>query len=319
MFTLIPIALLGAMGGSEPMAQAGELIQREYVSGSAAMRYWLYIPSTYDGSRPAPLILMLHGCTQDAADFGAGTRMNELAEEEGFLVAYPEQLTSAHPQRCWRWYEPDRLLGEGGEAALMLGLTREVAGKYSVDSRRIFVAGISAGGAMAAFLAASAPELYSGVGVHSGIAYRLAEGLDDALRLMREGTGEARGVIAELRHNFQAAGRAVPLIVFHGGSDAVVNPLNAELLVAQWLGAAGRSFVAPQETTGESGELSWRRRRWREPDAETPWLEYWFVPGLGHAWSGGSATGTYTDPRGPDASRAMIRFFLEPSAGAKPR
>ena len=263
--------------------------------------YKLYVPSTYVG-QDRPLVVMLHGCTQSPDDFAAGTRMNEIAEEENLLVAYPRQTSSGNAQKCWNWFEAKDQRRDGGEPALIAGLTREIMRDFAVDPARVFVAGLSAGGAAAAIMAQAYPDLYAAAGVHSGLAAGAATDMVSAFAAMRQGgVPRSRG----------GTGRLVPTIVFHGDGDRTVHPSNRDHVLVQ----AGAGAVLESCTTEghATGGLSYTRTVHAD-GAGRPMLEDWVLHGAGHAWSGGSQAGSYTEPRGPDASREMVRFFLQQDA-----
>jgi len=280
---------------------AGTFLAKSFSNAAGTRAYKLYVPSRRaDGS--CPLIVMLHGCTQSADDFAAGTRMNFAAEEHGCFVAYPEQPIAANVSRCWNWFKGGDQQRGMGEPALIAGITRQIMADYAIDPRRIYVAGLSAGGAAAAIMGEAYPDLYAGVGVHSGLACGAARDLPSALAAMRGDTPARTSKPAG-----RDGGHAVPTIVFHGDRDTTVHPANGDRVVAQ--AAAG---TAPR-TTVENGEVPGGHayRRTVHADAAGGTLvEQWVVRTAGHAWSGGGA-GSYTDPKGPDASREMLRFFLE--------
>jgi poly(hydroxyalkanoate) depolymerase family esterase len=281
--------------------EGAQFLSRSFTCAAGTRTYKLYIPRC---PRPGkrPLIVMLHGGTQDADDFAAGTRMNALAEEHGFIVAYPSQSQTANASLCWNWFSPENQLRGRGEPAIIAGITTEIIAEYAVDPTRVFIAGLSAGGAMAAVMGATYPDLYAAVGVHSGLPYRSAADLPSAFAAMR-GDGTLRGTRATKTRGTGDDSRPVPIIVFHGDADKIVHPSNAKNMVAEGVDGSAEEtrHVAVRAhtrtvTRGKTGAVL---------------VEQWLVHGSGHAWSGGNPDGTYTDPHGPDASREMVRFFLE--------
>ena len=293
-----------------PTAPSGARFEEGiHVSAHGSRTYKLYVPSGLHTGRPVPLIVMLHGCTQSPEDFAAGTRMNTLAEEQSFLVAYPAQPASANAQKCWNWFSPGDQERDGGEPALIAGITRQIMRDYAVDSARIYVAGLSAGGAAAAIMGAAYPDLYAAVGVHSGLACGAARDLPSAFAAMRRGgAGTLRRASSDVTAS--DAAQTVPTIVFHADGDTTVHPSNSDHVLAQAGTTAGNLT-----TTVEHGEVANGGRKFTRTlhsnSCGIAVLEQWTVHGGGHAWSGGSPEGSYTDPRGPDASRAMLRFFLD--------
>lgn len=272
--------------------------ERSYAAAAGKRTYKLFVPASYAGT-PLPLVVMLHGCTQSPNDFALGTRMNELAEEQGFLVAYPAQSASANASKCWNWFNATDQQRDQGEPALIAGITREVMRDFAVDAKHVYVAGLSAGGAMAVILGATYPDLYAAVGVHSGLAHGAARDMTSAFAAMRNGGREPLS-------SRKSSGASVPTIVFHGDEDTTVHPLNGAHVRTQAKGTA--SLHASVSEGVSAGGVAFTRTI--DTDANgLAILEQWVVHGGGHAWSGGSAKGSYVEPRGPDASRAMLQFF----------
>jgi poly(hydroxyalkanoate) depolymerase family esterase len=283
----------------------GRFLSRTYGTAAGTLAYKLYIPSRYDG-QALPLLVMLHGCKQSPDDFAAGTRMNRIAEECTCFVAYPEQSAAANISKCWNWFRPADQQRDQGEPALIAGITRQVMDEYRVDPRRVYIAGLSAGAAAAAIMGATYPDLYAAIGVHSGLACGAASDLPSAFAAMREG-GVAPRPRMPATIAGHADGRIVPTIVFHGDRDATVHPDNGDRVIARW--TTGTKLHSRVER-GEAAGLSYTRTLHADANGGVL-LEHWDIHGAGHAWSGGSPAGTFTDARGPDASREMIRFFLD--------
>jgi len=296
-FDINPFHILPLSGGAAAAGLPGRFIDGSYTNDAGTRDYKLYVPSTYTGhpaGQAAPFLLMLHGCSQSADDFALGTGMNALAEEYGCLIAYPAQSHQANAQRCWNWFNAvDQQRGQG-EPSILAGLTHDIMTRYVVDPQRVYVAGLSAGGAMAAILGTQYPDLYAAVGVHSGLPFGAAHDLSSALAAMQ---GEFRR---------QAPGRSLPLIVFHGDRDTTVHPANGEELIRR------RRRHASDAVAVEPGQVpnghAYTRTVHQRQDG-TIQAEHWVVHGSGHAWSGGDTRGSYTDGRGPSASREMMRFF----------
>lgn len=290
-----------ADGGPEPAAPApGRFDAIEHAGPRGRRSGKLYVPRAHDGTRRLPLVVMLHGCQQDPDDFARGTRMNEMAEEQGFLVAYPAQSRKANGSNCWRWFEPQQQGREGAEPSIIAGMVRQVMASHAVDERRVYVAGLSAGAAMALILADTYPDLFAAVGTHSGLPRGAAHDVTSAFAAMREGAARAT----------PAAGRALPTIVFHGEADATVAPANAEVIVQQAVArlADERVSLTREQVHAVANGRRCTCVRHRDGDG-TAWVEHWSVQGAGHLWFGGSPAGSFAGPEGPDASREMLRFF----------
>ncbi len=289
----------------------GQFIDGIYTDTAGMRTYKLYIPSGYAG-QALPLVVMLHGCTQTPVDFATGTHMNVLAEAETFFVAYPEQGASANGSKCWNWFRASDQQRGAGEPSLIAGITRQIMSAYHVDGSRVYVAGLSAGGAMAAIMAATYPDLYAAVGVHSGLAYGVAHDLPSAFAAMKQGASQ---------HTRQLAA-VIPMIVFHGDRDTTVATSNADRMLDQWLQMAddGPDMVrgSVREATVERGQVAsghaYTRFIYHDVSGRAI-MEKWIIHQAGHAWSGGSLGGSYTDPKGPDASAEMVRFFTEHPRG----
>ncbi|MBV9655624.1 MAG: PHB depolymerase family esterase [Acetobacteraceae bacterium] len=287
-----------------PLPDGARFISAQFANGAGARPYKLFVPSGYRGD-PVPLLVMLHGCTQSPDDFAAGTRMNELGEAQTFLVAYPGQTSAANHAKCWNWFDANHQRRDTGEPSIIAGITRAVMAEYAVDPRRVYVAGMSAGGAQAAIMGVTYPDLYAAIGVHSGLPCGSASDLPGAFTAMRQG---GRGAAPSAEGAASRAARDVlPAIVFHGDRDNTVHCVNGDDIIAH--AASVRPLRKRVEQGQAPGGHAYRRTLHADPGGETV-LEQWVVQGAGHAWSGGSPAGSYTDPCGPDASREMVRFFM---------
>ena len=285
--------------------EGGQFLERSYTNHAGGRPYKLYVPSSYRG-QTVPLVVMLHGCTQSPNDFAAGTRMNLIAEEHACLVVYPAQSSEANAAKCWNWFRPSDQQRDQGEPSLIAGITRQVMHDYPVDPQRVYIGGLSAGAAAAAIMGATYPDVYAAIGVHSGLACGAANDIPSAFNAMRQGdssdssrSGDMSAVLGD--------GSAAPTIVFHGDQDTIVHPRNGDHFIAQ-------NRIAKLQKKVHRGQVpgghSYTRTIHTDASGRAI-FEHWDIHGAGHAWSGGSPVGSYTDPQGPDAAREMLRFFLE--------
>ena len=305
--------------------------QYTYNGPGSSHPYNVYTPTTYQVGSAVPLVVMLHGCTQTAKDFAAGTQMNQLAEEYGFVVVYPQQTRTSHQNLCWNWFAPVNQYRGSGEPAILAGMVQTIVQErtsWTIDPDRIYVAGLSAGAAMAVILGATYPDLFAAIGVHSGLEYQAASTFREALKAMRQGGPDPERQGQAAYDVMGGIARVVPTIVFHGTHDRTVSPLNGDQLVQQWMHtdqlASQGSYVAdfhhPTTTMikQEPGTRSYTVSTWKSSTGREVQV-YWKVNGMGHAWSGGSPKGSYTDPHGPNASLAMYHFFMDHPLGGVDR
>ena len=300
-----------------PLAGHAGTFSQESFSGRT---YWLYVPDGYQAATPVPLVMMLHGCTQNGSGFATSTGMNTVADAETFLVAYPQQPSSANSSQCWNWFETSHQSRGSGEPALLAGIVGDVDGSYSVDEDRVFVAGFSAGAAMAVILGATYPDVFSGIAVHSGLEYKAATSLLSGFTAMSSGgpSPDAQGQAAYNAMGSRA--RLLPVMVIHGTSDFTVATVNGDQVLSQWaqtndLASDGvdQDDVDDDEELMEGGQVPGGRTFVRyvyEDGSGHPLMEKIVVDGMGHNWSGGALGGTFTDPDGPDASQLLVDFFL---------
>jgi poly(hydroxyalkanoate) depolymerase family esterase len=310
---------LARRAGTQPAPRRGrrrgQWLPARYRGRAGSRRYFVYVPAGVRRTKGVPLLVALHGCAQNAEQFAATTRFNDLADRHGFVVVYPEQTARTHPQRCWHWYESGHQQRDAGEPAIIVGITDEVTAaqsRWSIDPDRVYVAGLSAGGAMALVLAATYPDRFAAVGVHSAPAYRSASSGRHAM-----GALAGRAVAPPPVVTGRLSAPMPPTILFQGTGDSTVRGRNGDQVVEQWLAFCRAHTTNPNDrdritrNRTSSGHTSDGRRyttsRWYSARGRTM-LEYWQVSGLSHAWSGGAA-GAYSDPRGPRASTAMWRFF----------
>ncbi|MBR1225101.1 PHB depolymerase family esterase [Bradyrhizobium sp. AUGA SZCCT0176] len=284
---------------SEIVPEGRKFTEAAYSNPAGSRVYKLFVPSGYKG-QPRPLVVMLHGCTQSPDDFAAGTRMNFVAEEQTCFVVYPTQSSDANQSKCWNWFRTADQQRAVGEPSLIAGITRQVMRDYSIDPKRAYVAGLSAGAAAAAIMGATYSDLYAAVGIHSGLACGPATDVPSAFAAMRQGGVAGRRVIS-------GNGPPVPTIIFHGDRDTTVHPNNGGQVLEQAIGT-----TRTQETV-HRGQIPGGHEYTRTTHTYAGGheiLEHWNIHGGAHAWSGGSPAGSYTDPQGPDATREMLRFFL---------
>ena len=303
-----------------PSGSPASFTEGSFAYGGDAYPYRLYVPplppqpsppsSAGHSAQRLPLVVLLHGCTQNALDFSKGTAMNKLAGQQGVMVLYPEQITKANSGRCWNWFEPGHQKRGQGEPGMIAALTQQVLAAehngHRADPDRVYVAGLSAGGAMAAVVAGLYPDLFAALGVHSGLPAGAAKDMVSAFSAMRRGSKSQSAKPPK-------AAAALPTIVFHGSADTTVHPDNGEGIAGSAQAAyqaQGLSLVKTQAPATAAGERASERTTYRAAN-DASYVEYWTIDSGPHAWSGGSKSGTYTDPDGPSASKAMLAFFLQ--------
>ncbi|HUE45731.1 MAG TPA: PHB depolymerase family esterase [Aestuariivirgaceae bacterium] len=287
-----------------PLPDGAQFLTRSFACAAGTRQYKLYVPASAAHGLGG-LVVMLHGCTQTPEDFATDTNMNAVAEANRLLVAYPAQTRAHNAASCWNWFNPADQRRDAGEPAILAGLARELAAKFDIPREKIFAAGLSAGGAMAAVLGATYPDVFAAIGVHSGLPAGAANDVISAFAAMR---GDSGTTFAPM-HTAEA-GPGPRTIIFHGTADRTVHAGNAEQLAAAARARAPSGASRSERGTAESGR-AWTRTLIEDPQG-TVAVELWMIEGAGHAWAGGHAGGSYTDPSGPDASAEMVRFFLSP-------
>ena len=281
----------------------GRFLTASCTNHAGTRDYKVYIPSSYNG-QALPLIVMLHGCKQNPSDFAAGTGMNAIAEHHNCFVVYPAQARAANGSNCWNWFKADDQERDRGEPSIIAEITRDVIRKYHLDPSRVYVAGLSAGGAMAAIMGATYPELYAALGIHSGLPVGAAHDLPSAFAAMKNGKAT--------KDRRRAVKAPIPVIVFHGDRDMTVHPCNGEQVLAQCI-ERNETKITIEEGQVPQGR-AYTRTVQRDRNGRAI-AEQWIVHGAGHAWSGGSLSGSYTDPKGPNATQEMLRFFSTHARG----
>ena len=299
---------VGAAAGA-PSPDTARVVTADFQSSHGSRSYRLYVPA---GQRARPLVVMLHGCAQTAADLALAGRFDSLGAEHGALVLYPEQPATANPLRCWNWFTPANQARDRGEPGIIAELTRHVAAEHGADPARVYIGGLSAGGAMAVLTALAYPDLFTAVGTHSGVGWRVATDVPGAFTAMRGGGVDAPAQAAAAHEAMGRYARVVPLIAFHGTEDTLAHPSATEGLVQQFVGLhsllAGGAELRADTVRRDVGGYPVEIRRYADDDAVV--LEHWRVEGLAHALSGGNPAARWTDPRGPDAAGEMLRFFM---------
>jgi len=318
---VIPILLLQVL--PKARADSSGIWQQYTYNGPAGSRpYFVYTPANYQVGTAVPLIVMLHGCTQAPADFAAGTQMDQLADQKQFIVVYPQQTSTYNQEKCWNWFDSADQSRGNGEPAIIAGIVQAVeqtTSQWTIDTHRIYAAGLSAGAAMTVILGATYPDIFAAIGVQSGLEYQAATSSTDAYTALRQGGPDPARQGQAAYNAMGSAARVVPTITFHGTSDYLVYPINGEQVVRQWMqtdhlashNAYNASFNSPTSTTNGqvAGGHSYSVYTWNDNNGNEV-QEYWLVNGMGHGWSGGSSSGTYTDPQGPGATQAIYNFFM---------
>lgn len=318
----IPILLLPWL--PKVHADSSGTWQQYTYNGFAGSRpYFVYTPANYQVGTTVPMIVMLHGCTQTPADFAAGTQMDQLADQKQFIVVYPQQTSTYNQEECWNWFDPADQSRGSGEPAIIAGIVQTIeqnTSQWTIDPRHVYVAGLSAGAAMSVILGATYPDIFAAIGVQSGLEYKAATTSNDAFTALRQGGSDPMQQGQVAYNAMGSAARVVPTIIFQGASDYLVYPINGEQVVQQWMqtdhlasnSTYNANFSSPTSTTNGqvAGGHSYTVYTWNESNGNKV-QQYWVVNGMGHAWSGGSSSGSFTDSQGPGATRAIYTFFMD--------
>jgi poly(hydroxyalkanoate) depolymerase family esterase len=292
-----------------------------YTGPTGSANYYVYTPAHYHVGTSMPMIIMLHPCMQTPEDFAAGTGMNDLANQHNFIVVYPEQTSQNNGGECWNWFDPANQVRGSGEAAIIAGIAHQVennTSRWTIDKKRVYVAGMSAGAAMSVIMGATYPDIFAAIGVHSGLEYQAGTSVTSSVTAMAFGGPDPTQQGQAAYHAMGKYARAVPIIVFHGSADTTVNPINGQQVVEQWMEtnhlaskAYNARFSSPASTITHisPGGYPYTVQKWKDKRGHVV-AEYWVVDGMGHAWSGGRLGGLFTDPFGPSASQAMYEFFM---------
>lgn len=308
------LALLAAILAVPSPAQAASSFSGYYTNASGTRYYEGYVPTSYVPGTPVPLVVVLHGCSQTTGNVAAGSRFNSLAESKGFVVLYVQQSAYANGALCWNWFQWSNQFRGSGEPSLIAGITALVRSNYSIDPQRVHITGISAGGSMATVMGATYPDVFASVAVHAGCEYN---GYPCGSSGGPSPTTSGNQIV-DAMGNY---GRVVPVQVWHGTADTTVYPVNGGQVISSWAQANDRisdgidnnniDDVADATTTGTvTGGRSWTRSTYRNSTTGLRVMEKWLVTGMGHAWSGGSSAGSFTDPAGPDATQLSWDFFV---------
>jgi poly(hydroxyalkanoate) depolymerase family esterase len=325
---LLSVMTLALLSGA---AHGGTWASGTVKNSSGTLDYKLWAPSDYRKDRPVPLVLMLHGCMQKAEDLASISGMNDLADKNKFLVVYPEQAVAANPIKCWNWFDLKHQSRDAGEPSLIAAVVSDVRSSYSVDSKRVYAVGISAGGAMAVVMVVAYPETFAGLGVIAGTEYKAGTTVQAGLAAMKQGGPDPnqQGLVAfeAIQKSLGGSKKRIPVIAFQGLKDPYVSPLNTEQLITQWAQTNdylddGKdndsvSIQSPKEAKGSvPNGYSFTKYSYYD-GAKRLLMEKWLVEGLGHAWPGSPIANQFADPKGPNASAEMWRFFVETNLDSK--